>query len=204
MSESAVSDRNDSQPMADDEAPKPRRLAPVVVFVVGVVLAGFLWILISAPSGETKTAPTRLKGRVAPAIVTKTLDGTQFDLSRRKGSWVYLNFFQSNCVECVAEHPELVRFVEQQQALGSSGAEFYSVIWNDPAENVRAFFRENGGTWPVLYDDDASIAVDFGVAQVPETWLIDPNGVVVERLIGASTAAGLTNVLEQYQALSSS
>ena len=56
-----------------------------------------------------------------------------------------------------------------------------------PAE-VAGFFADNGGDWPVVYDDDGSISVAFGVAQVPETWIIDPDGVVQYRVIGPVTA----------------
>ena len=48
---------------------------------------------------------------------------------------------------------------------------------------MEAFFDAEGGDWPVVYDDDGSIAVGFGVSQVPETWIIDPNGVVRGRII---------------------
>ena len=58
----------------------------------------------------------------------------------------------------------------------------------------------NGGSWPILADDDARIEVAFGVAKVPETWIIDPNGFVVSRHLGGTTDEQLTRLLAQAKA----
>jgi hypothetical protein len=51
----------------------------------------------------------------------------------------------------------------------------YTVINDDNDDSVRAFFSKNGGEWQKLRDVDGAISVAFGVAKVPETWIIDPN-----------------------------
>ena len=55
-----------------------------------------------------RVADSPLIGRPAPEATGTLDDGTSFDLSRRKGSWVVLNFFDPTCVPCIQEHPELV------------------------------------------------------------------------------------------------
>jgi cytochrome c biogenesis protein CcmG/thiol:disulfide interchange protein DsbE len=135
-------------------------------------------------------------------VRTLTLDGDSFDLARRKGSWVVLNFFNSTCVPCVQEHPELVAFSEQQAGL-VDGAELYTVVNDDRDEAVRRFFADNGGDWPILTDDLGQIAVSFGVAKVPETWVIDPNGVVVQRQISRVAASQLAADLQRFRELES-
>jgi cytochrome c biogenesis protein CcmG/thiol:disulfide interchange protein DsbE len=130
-------------------------------------------------------------GEAAPRLArmsSTTFDGDPFVLSRRKGSWVVLNFFNSTCVPCKREHPELVKFAEGQEELGAQGAELYTIVNDDSEEAVRAFFDEFGGEWPIVRDDDARIAVDYGIAKVPETWLISPTGVVAQRFTGQVTA----------------
>ena len=72
--------------------------------------------------------------------------------------------------------------------MGAEGAEIYTVVNDDDEQAVRAFFDENGGGWPILRDDNAEIAVDYGVAKVPETWIISPTGVVAQRFTGEITA----------------
>lgn len=183
--------------MSDDleTAPRSRRVAPIVVGVVALVMASLFWLLLAADTSVNETAETPLLGQPAPGSTGLYADGTPFELSRRKGSWVVLNFFTSDCVPCRREHPELVKFVDQQRSLGNDGAEFYSIVQNDSEQNVEAFFAERGGDWPIIYDDRYQFQNDFGVAQVPETWIIDPDGFVRGRIISEVTAEFLsTNI----------
>ncbi len=174
---------------------RPRRVAPFIVLAVAVVLAGLFVVLASSSTDDDNQVQSFLIGRPAPRVVSTTLDDQPFDLSRRKGSWVVLNFFDPTCVPCVEEHPELIAFDEQQTAL-ADGAELYTIINRGSVESVEAFFDENGGAWPVVRDPDFGVSVDFGVAQVPETWIIDPNGVVRARYAGPVTADRLAQDLQ--------
>lgn len=179
-----------------------RRVAPIVVLVVAAVLAGLFWVLAGSKAENDKSGiiNSHLLGKPAPSVRSTTLDDEPFDLSRRKGSWVVLNFFNSTCVPCVAEHPELVRFVEQQDALGADGAELYTILqFGDRIQDVREFFASREGDWPIVRDDDGGINVSFGVAQVPETFIIDPDGVVRLRWAGQIDAATLTSLLREQQ-----
>jgi len=133
-------------------------------------------------------------------MLTTTLDGKPFDLSRRKGSWVVLNFFNTTCLPCKAEHPELVKFAEQQQSLGVNGAELYTVTWGvDSEDAVKTWFADNGGDWPIVRDPNGSMSVSLGVAQVPETWIVDPQGVIVQRIPSQITADALSQTIQQWR-----
>ena len=72
-------------------------------------------------------------------------------------------------------------------------------MYDDERPAVEEFFAEEGGDWPVVYDEDGSIAVGFGVAKVPETWIIDPNGIVRGRVISRVTADFLGSQLQVLQ-----
>jgi cytochrome c biogenesis protein CcmG/thiol:disulfide interchange protein DsbE len=174
-----------------------RRAAPFVAMVVALVCAALFFVLAGADTGETQTADTPLLDRPAPDAVGVQGDGTTFDLARRKGSWVVLNFFDPECVPCVEEHPELVEFDEREGGLGNDGAELVTVVFRDDRDGVAEFFAAEGGGWPVVYDDDGSIATAFGVTLVPETWLVDPNGVVRWRTISTVTADQLGALIDQ-------
>ena len=174
------------------------RLAPVSAGAAGLVAIFLLVILVMSTARDTPTANTPLLFQPAPEIVAPTYDDGTFDLSRRRGSWVVLNFFNSTCVPCKREHPELVKFHEAQQGLGRGGAELYTIVNDDNERAVREFFSDNGGGWPIVKDDDAVIAVDFGIAKVPETWLISPTGVVVERFVGQVTAELLGSTIASF------
>ena len=184
--------------------PSRRRIAPIIALVVAAVLGGLFWVLATSKSGvddKTGLVASPLIDRPAPAVRSTTIDDQPFDLARRKGSWVVVNFFNSRCVPCIAEHPELLKFV-QQQATFPDGAEFYSFVQPPNSdEDIRAFFDERGGDWPVIRDDDGAINVAFGVAQVPETFIIDPSGVVRVRWAGQIDAVTLSQLVQQQRDL---
>ncbi len=106
------------------------------------------------------------------------------------------HFFTHNCVPCIREHPDLIEFVDQQRSLGVDGAEFYSIVRDSTHEEVDAFFVERGGDWPVVYDTDFEFVNQFGVALVPETWIIDPNGFVRRRIISEVRADELSQLMQ--------
>lgn len=174
-----------------------RRVAPFVVAAIAVLIGLLVWILAAADAERGATAETPLLDRPAPPSVGTSSDGSTFELSRRKGSWVVLNFFTHDCVPCVREHPELIDFVAQQRALGGDGAEFYSVVISSTRDEVAEFFElRGGGDWPVVFDDDVRFQIDFGVVQVPETWIIDPDGIVRGRIISEVRADFLSATLQ--------
>lgn len=178
------------------EASATRRVAPLVVTALALVMAGLFFVLLTANPSGNETAASPLLGNPAPGVSGVTADGANFELSRRKGSWVVLNFFTHDCIPCIREHPELVEFVAQQRALGTDGAEFYSIVRDSTREEVADFFAERGGDWPVVFDDRFEFVNGFGVALVPETWIVDPNGFVRRRFISEVSAAGLSAVLQ--------
>lgn len=175
------------------------RVASLVSGLVAVVVIALLVVLAGASPDDRETADSPLVGRPAPVVRSTTIDDRTFDLQRRRGSWVVLNFFNSTCVPCRNEHPELVAFHEAQR-FTSAPVELYSIVNDDSDDAVRAFFESNGGDWAKVRDDDGAIAVAFGVARVPETWIIDDNGFVRVRIIGEVTAEFLDGQIASLRA----
>jgi cytochrome c biogenesis protein CcmG/thiol:disulfide interchange protein DsbE len=164
----------------------------------GVLLLAFLVVLAMAKPGDSESASSPLLGQPAPVVKSTTIGGGDFDLARRKGSWVVLNFFNSTCVPCRQEHPFLVDFAKEQES-SDNAVELYTVVNDDADGPVQAFFDTNGGDWPAIRDDDGAISVAFGVAKVPESWVIDPNGFVRLRIMGALTKGFLTSRLDELK-----
>jgi len=171
------------------------KTARVGAIGVAVAMAMFVVLLLRTDGDAGVGARSPLLGQPAPAVITTTIDDRSFDLARRKGSWVVFNFFNSTCVPCIAEHPALLSFVAKEAAR-NDGVEMYTVVNDDADDAVRAFFAANDGDWPKLRDSDGAIAVAFGVAKVPETWIIDPNGFVRLRIMGSV----VEGVLEEQMA----
>ena len=180
--------------MSENVTPR-RKTAPFIALAIAVVCAALFVLLAGANDDDGETARTPLMSRPAPDSIGELADGTTFDLARRKGSWVVLNFFDPTCIPCVNEHPELVKFEESQSALGDDRAELFTVVYAGDDDEVQEFFDHNGGEWPIVFDSDGSISAAFAVNQVPETWVVDPDGVIQWRGIGEMTSAGLNQVV---------
>jgi len=164
-------------------AAAPRsRLAIWIVVPMAVTMGLFLILLATRDPSTTRVKHSRLIGGVAPAITGTAIDGTHFDLDNERGRWVVVNFFSTTCVPCQIEHPELVKFQVAHEPAGD--ATVVSVAFDDSADNVRRFFERNGGDWPVLASNTGTYAVSYGVARVPESYLIAPSGLVVDKLTG--------------------
>ena len=177
---------------------RSKYLVKIVSSVVALILVLLLWVLLISEPDDGQVARSSLLGQPAPAIVTATIDDQPFDLQRRKGSWVVLNFFNSTCVPCINEHQLLVDFADRESTI-DNGAELYTVVNDDSDGAVRDFFSKNGGDWKKLRDENGAIAVAFGVARVPETWVIDPNGLVRLRVTGELSAGLLEAQIDKLR-----
>ena len=173
-------------------------LVKVISSVVALVLVLLLWVLLIFKPDDGQVARSPLLGQPAPSIVTATIDDQPFDLQRRKGSWVVFNFFNSTCVPCINEHQLIVDFAKRE-ATNDNGAEIYTVVNDDSDGAVRDYFSKNGGDWKKLRDENGAIAVAFGVARVPETWVIDPNGLVRLRVTGELSSGLLEAQLDRLR-----
>lgn len=72
-----------------------------------------------------------------------------------------------------------------------------SVSFNDKPDDVRAFFERNGGDWPVIAEGNAQIALDYGVVKLPESYLISPTGLVVQKFVGGIRADDVDAVISE-------
>jgi len=177
--------------------PRRRHTARWAAGVTLVATAGLVAVLATRPPATSTEADSPLLGKPAPALSGTTLTGGSFDLSSLRGRWVFVNFFASWCPPCQQEEPDLVAFAYQHRQAG--GAALVSVAYDDTAPSARSFMSQAGATWPAVSDPGGQIAVDFGVRDPPETFLVSPDGVVVVHLDGAVTEAGLDSWLSRAQ-----
>ena len=184
----------------EEEAPRGgRHLARNLAIAAAIVLLAFVALLATRKSEDSHQAEAKILGQAVPAVQGTTLDGTPYDISTHRGSWVVVNFFAHWCPPCVAEQPELVKFAEEHKAAGD--VHLVGVAFQDTEADVRSFFATNGGDWPVLVGDTGAIPLAFGVTKVPESYVISPDGEVVAKFEGV-TQAKLDAVITQFEAQS--
>jgi cytochrome c biogenesis protein CcmG, thiol:disulfide interchange protein DsbE len=179
-----------------------RPVAPYLALGLALLIAAFVFLLARAPKGEApESAATPLLNAAAPNLTGQTINGDTFDLASRRGSWVVLNFFSSTCTPCRQEHPALVEFHQAQAAKPpESRVELVTSVFAQDEAPVRTFFAEEGGGWPVVFDPNNAAAIAYSIAKVPETWVIDPNGVVRKHVITTLTAERLELLISQLRA----
>ena len=193
MTETTLTD----EPAVDRAEPRGPRTALVVSIAIAVVVALLVLVLATRDSSNERTTQSPLIGKVAPPTEGDTIDGGHFSIADQRGRWVLLNFFASWCTPCLQEHPQLAAFDAAHRAEGD--AVLVSATFDDSADDARAFFEEHGGSWPVIDDPENSLGVAYGVAQVPETFVIAPNGTVVQRFAGPVTRAALDELIASYE-----
>jgi len=137
-----------------------------------------------AKAERPQEAPAGLvaAGAPAPDFTLPDLAGESVTLSQYRGKVVFLNFWASWCPPCRAEMPSMERLYEVY-----AGDDFVLLAVNieQDAAAVRDFLRKNPHTFPVLLDLETTAQRLYGVDRFPETFLIDRQGRVVERYIGA-------------------
>ncbi len=133
---------------------------------------------------DPSTIDSPLPGRPAPAFslpVIENGEGT-VSLAELRGRVVVLNFFASWCLECRYEHAALAM---ASSMYGPHGVQFFGVLYNDTPEKGRRWIEQMGGQpYPALFDEGSRTAIDYGLYGVPETFIIDRNGRVVQKKIG--------------------
>ncbi len=155
--------------------------------VAGVAGVGLYAMLDRMRAGkfDPRGVPSALVGKKMPDFTLPGLgDAPGFASSelRSLGRPVLLNFFASWCVPCVAEAAVLM-------ALKQAGQPVFGIAYKDKPAATEAFLRQNGNPYlRVGQDAPGSVAIDFGLYGVPETYLIDTAGIVRWRWAGELTA----------------
>lgn len=165
-----------------ESPPTPAR-SPRITPGTLVLLAGIAAIaLVFAIQLARQTRGPLESGR-APGFSVTTFDGQALDLEALRGQVVVLNFWASWCLPCRDEAPQLQAIWERYSG---RGVQVLGIAWSDIDRDSRDFIAEFGITYPNAPDLGTRIGDNYALTGVPETYIIDQEGQVVERLIGTS------------------
>ena len=161
-----------------------RFLWPLAIFVP---LVGFLAVGLKL---DPREVPSPLIGKPAPAFELPLLHqpDKRFVPGDMRGKVWLLNVWASWCVSCRDEHPVLVEL--SKRAL----MPILGLNYKDKGEDAQRWLQQFGNPYDLsVVDADGRTGIDYGVYGVPETYLIDADGVIRYKQIGPLTPA----VLEQ-------
>ena len=149
-------------------------LPPLVFFAFASL---FLFSMQNGGQTENKSA---LIGKAAPQFIEKPLEG--YPLLKNEmigqGEVVLINFWASWCPPCRAEHPTLKK-------LSDRGISLYGVNFKDRPENAVRFLENDGNPFAAITADrEGRTGIDWGVAGLPETFILNGEGEVLFRFAG--------------------
>jgi len=105
-----------------------------------------------------------------------------FDTASLKGDVTVVNVFASWCIPCRDEHPLLMALKDM------TGVRLFGINQSDAPENARAFLEELGNPYMAVGSDrDRRVSIDWGVYGVPETFVVDADGVITFKHVGPLT-----------------
>ena len=136
----------------------------------------------SDPAASSADAPEPGLLGPAPQVELSSLDGRRLKLSSFRGRVVLLNFWATWCAPCRTEIPELNGL---QHDLEASGLTVVGVSWDDSADSVREFQKEIPQDYTVLLGGENIQDKFAGIRSLPTTYIIDREGNVRQRIIGA-------------------
>jgi cytochrome c biogenesis protein CcmG/thiol:disulfide interchange protein DsbE len=169
----------------------------------GLAIAGATVVLAVVLASRFGTDPgmveSPLIGEPAPMFDLTSLDGTgSVALADLEGDIVVVNFFASWCLQCRNEHEALVATAN---AFGGEGVTFVQVGYQEsPAVSLEYLQDAGTSVWTeYLADPGSRTAIAYGVFGIPETFFIDPDGIVVGKIVGEADALILGSTIDSIR-----
>ena len=150
-------------------------------FLPALVLAAVLLAGGCQRSGAPGAPAAAEVGKPAPGFTLKDTTGKSWRLGGLKGSLVFVNFWATWCPPCLAEMPSMEGL---HRELAGQPFHMLTILYSDDPGAAASFAGQNGYTFPILIDPDGEVAKAYGLTGVPETFIVDPEGVLKEKFIG--------------------
>jgi cytochrome c biogenesis protein CcmG/thiol:disulfide interchange protein DsbE len=181
---------------ARETMPPPRRRRPLLILAPLVLFGAMaLMFAFALTKGDPSKLPSALIGKPAPALALTAIDGL-VDGQRAvplltgemlgRGEVTVVNFWASWCGPCVEEHPLLVELAQK------SNVRLVGINYKDAASNARRFLGRYGNPFSAVgADTTGRTAIEWGVYGMPETFIIDAQGRIAFKQVGAITRDAL-------------
>jgi thiol-disulfide isomerase/thioredoxin len=134
-------------------------------------------------SGKEAPAPVSkaVEGAAAPDFTVKDLEGKDVKLSALKGSVVLVNFWATWCPPCREEIPSMIKL---NKAMAGKSFRLLAISLDEGGKDaVQKFFKGNNDL-PTCLDSDGKISQLYGTTGVPETFIVDKQGIIQKKIVG--------------------
>ena len=167
-------------------------MAKRLLFIIpALVFIGLAAVLALGLRHDPSIVPSALIGKPAPPFTLAPLldDKSGFATVDLKGRVTLVNVFASWCVPCRAEHPLLAR-------LAQAGIALYGIDYKDKPEDARRWLASQGDPYERIgADQEGHVAIDWGVYGVPESFLVDRDGIIRYKLVGPLSEEALESTI---------
>ncbi len=133
-------------------------------------------------NNEPEPPASPMEGKQVPDFDLPTLDGKRMTLSSLRGKVLFINIWATWCAPCREEMPSMENLYKQLK-----GPDFEMVgisIDKDGSKSVAPFVKQLGLTFPILMDPESAVAKKFQITGVPETYIVNREGLILKHVIG--------------------
>ena len=152
------------------------------------------WLVVMAVLFLVSTAASGWAAGSAPDFTLKAVqDGKEYSLSQFKGKVVLINFFTFTCGPCRQEMPHLS---QMYQELKGQGFQTLGIGLSSTPEQLKQLAKQLGLGYPVLEGNDAVSKAYGGVELVPLTFIIDRQGNIAQKILGARSKEDFEKIIK--------
>jgi cytochrome c biogenesis protein CcmG/thiol:disulfide interchange protein DsbE len=148
-----------------------------------LLIAFFIAILALSIIGKknNRNIVSPLIGKQFPDYEIELFSGNKLNISNLKGNVILVNFWASWCNPCKQEFPALENSWLKHR---NSKVVFLGINVLDDEVHAKQYLQSYKSNYPNGVDSDGSIAVDLGIAGVPETFFVNEKGIIIDKYVG--------------------
>jgi len=150
--------------------------------VLIAALIGLCFLAGCSKEEKTHEQQKTVLNQLAPVFSLLDSEGKEWNLESFRGKVVFVNFWATWCPPCREEMPSMLKLKAMME-----GKPFVmlTILMNDDPVKAKNFLQKLGGSLPVLQDPGGKLAEIYGLTGVPETFIIDKQGILRKKYIGA-------------------
>jgi len=162
----------------------------IIVIIFLFIIFGQGYLPFSGQENNNIQAGTN-PGDQAPDFTLNSLYGKEIKLSGLQGKKVFLNFWATWCGPCRSEMPDIEKLNENHENI-----EILAINIREEKGQVLEFVMKNGYTFPIALDRNGKIANKYQARGIPTTYILDENGIVMEKHTGVLDYSKMKELLK--------